>query len=304
MFGSCWKPGASGDQALDRIVELSPDMFLWLGDNIYGDTTDMTAMRASYESKKQTASYERFLRAEIPVLATWDDHDYGENNQGRYYTRRAESQQEFARHFDLPADDPRRRHQEGVYNARLFPARNGSASVHVILLDGRYHRSPTFNQYGACEGNASSFLGSEQWDWLMRELRRPADIKIIASGIQVLPPLHGKRALKDYCAYADGREFQRAIAALEETDLSGTEYESWAEFPLERERLLRAVQASVNAGNAKQVIFVSGDQHWAEIMRKDIPATDNQAPVTVYEVTASGFNQNWPYEVPDPNRLP
>ena len=65
------------------------------------------------------------------------------------------------------------------------------------------------------------------------------------------------------------------------------------------------VQRSVNQGKTKQVVFTSGDQHWGELLQKEIPASEaNGNAVTVYEVTASGFGQNWPYSVPNPNRLP
>ena len=48
-------------------------------------------------------------------------------------------------------------------------------------------------------------LGQEQWQWLEQELQKPSEIKFIASGIQVLPPLHQGRNKSSYCAYADGK---------------------------------------------------------------------------------------------------
>ncbi|MFC6633241.1 alkaline phosphatase D family protein [Microbulbifer taiwanensis] len=302
-LGSCFKELGSAGQAMERVIEQDPDLFLWLGDNIYGDTTDMTLLRQKYDAKKRSPYYERFLEAEIPVMATWDDHDYGANNSGAEYSRRAESQLEFLRHFDIPEGDPRYGSRDGVYSAQLFGS--GDRQLHVIMLDARYHRSPTFSDYGRCEGDNSSMLGEAQWAWLEQELARPSEIKVIGSGIQVLPPLHRDRNLNQYCAYGDGKKFNQAIANLDEETLSGTEYESWAEFPLERERLLRLVQKSINEGNAKTIVFVSGDQHWGELLQKDLPASAEYGDAaTLYEITASGFGQNWPYAVPNPNRMP
>lgn len=87
--------------------------------------------------------------------------------------------------------------------------------------------------------------------------------------------------------------------------MSGTGYESWAEMPVEREKLLRLAQKSINDGHAKAIVFISGDQHWGELLQKDMPASETYGDVvSLYEVTASGFGQNWPYSIPNPLRLP
>lgn len=310
-FGSCWHDDDHTTRAaMQRLASQSPDLFLWLGDNVYADTTDMTEMRSTYDTKKYGATYQPFLQARIPVMATWDDHDFGENNAGNDYTERVDSQLEFLRHFDVPSDDVRYRDvgdggQAGVYNATLFGSAAQNNRVNVIMLDARYHRSPTFLDYGACQGSASTMLGDEQWSWLEQQMEITSEITVIASGTQVLPPLNRNRPLTDYCAYGDGTEFNAAIATLGETYDSGTVYESWAEIPLQRQRLLRLAQKAVNDGNAKLVIFVSGDQHWGELLQKTMPASPAEgAAVTFYEVTASGFDQDFPEDIASPSRLP
>ncbi len=55
---------------MDRLASQNPDLFLWLGDNVYADTTDMAAMRDTYDAKKNGAAYRPFLQAGIPVMAT------------------------------------------------------------------------------------------------------------------------------------------------------------------------------------------------------------------------------------------
>lgn len=300
--GSCFKVQGTMSETMTRIVNSQPDLFMWLGDNIYADTTDMNVMRDKYDAKKLNTDYQRFLEANIPVLATWDDHDFGANNAGNNYSKREESQQEFLRHFDIVEGDVRYSTQDGIYSA-IVQGPTGK-QVHSIMLDARYFRSPTFSSYGTCLGNNSTMLGDAQWAWLEQELAKPSEIKIIGSGIQVLPPLHRDRSLSSYCAYGDGAEFNGAVANLNESALSGTSYESWAEMPQQREKLLRLVQKAVNAGKAKQIIFVSGDQHWGELLEKTIPASNEHGEaVTVYEVTASGFGQNWPVDIENPNRL-
>ena len=233
---------------------------------------------------------------------------------GRHYECRVSSQNEFVHHFGIPPSDPRHpdqgaNQQLGIYSAYMFSKPNDTSAdgIHLINIDARFHRSPTYDNFGPCEGSSSTMLGDTQWEWLQNELlTKQSEIKIIGSGIQVLPPTHKGRPLEDYCSYdGSGETFDQAMIALNEasSDNSGTLYESWGEMPQERTRLLQLCQESINSGMTKQVIFMSGDQHWAEIMAKEVPARSNQPAVTVYEVTASGIDQNWNAIIPNPNRV-
>ena len=232
--------------------------------------------------------------------------------QGKNYGCREQSQNEFVHHFNIPSSDPRHPdkgaiQQEGIYSAYMFNKdANNPNGMHLINLDGRYHRSNALLGQGPCEGASSTILGDTQWAWLQAELNKPSEFKVIGSGIQVLPPTNQDRNLNDYCAYSAGgaSSFTAANAALNEgPGVSGTSYESWGEFPQERTRLLHMCQESLNAGKTKHIIFISGDQHWAEIMAKKVPSRDGQAAVTLYEVTASGIDQSWNEAINNPNRV-
>ena len=117
--------------------------------------------------------------------------------------------------------------------------------------------------------------------------------------------------MSEYCAHdshnGDGNTntFLESIARLGEDDQwYGVQYEMWGEVPLEREKLLGLAQRSINRGRSKTVIFVSGDQHWAELMAKRMPESEEWGPTQVlYEVTASGVPRNWPYNEANSNRL-
>jgi alkaline phosphatase D len=293
---SCYAANPSS-AAFDRLTGAAtkPDAFVWMGDNIYGDTTTMSTMRQKYDAKKADASYAQFLAAGIPTLATWDDHDFGQNNAGRFYPTRAESQQEFVRHFDLPVTDPRHANfagttREGVYSSHLF----GSApnSMRVIALDARYHRS---NTLGTPCDTATTLLGADQWAWLQGELDAGGDVVVIVSGMQVLPPLDSDRDPTQLCAEG-GAGYAAALASLEEPESAmwGCRWESWAEVPQEKDKLLRMAQKAVNAGSVGAVVFASGDQHWGELSTKTMAATPADGPaVTFREVTASGIDQSW-----------
>jgi len=315
-FSSCYVPNAQNDPALWQHVRTnfgsSHSVWNWLGDNMYEDSENSQQKRFAYYQARTHPYYVNYgpvAEPKIPVTGTWDDHDYAFNDAGDNYACRQASQNEFVYHFNIPESDPRHPayaggQQAGVYSSNMFTTDTSAPGIHLINLDARYHRSPTFSVHGRCE-RTSTMLGETQWTWLESELSRPSEIKVIGSGVQVLPPTHRQRSLSDYCAYdKSGGTFDTANAEMGEGEgFDGSQWESWAEIPQERTRLLKLVQESINAGNAKQIVFISGDSHWAEMMAKEIPARSGQPAVTVYEVTGSGIDQKWPFDILNSNRL-
>lgn len=257
----------------DAVGRFRPDAILLLGDNIYGDTEDMAEMRAKYDALAANPGFAPLRRA-VPIIAVWDDHDYGVNDGGREYPRRRESQQVFCDFFDVPADSPLRQ-QEGIY--RAIPCGPPGSRVQFICLDSRYHRSPLKavaltervkgqGPYVPNPDPAATILGAEQWAWLAEVLAEPAEIRIVLSSIQVAATEHG--------------------------------FEKWENFPAERARLFKTIRQS----GAMGVIFVSGDRHAAEISR--IPAGDETVGYPLYDLTASSLNQAIRRPEPqEPNRL-
>lgn len=320
-FSSCYKPANQISTALwDHVRgEFGADVWSWLGDNTYSDGNDMEYKRTKYNEGKGNAFYTSagpIADPKISVTGTWDDHDFGANNMGRYYKCRQPSQNEFAYFFDLLESDPRHPAQganqrEGVYHSYMFSKPNSGGSgggngIHLIHIDARYHRSPSFASYGPCEGSDSTILGETQWTWLQNELNQPSEVKIIGSGIQVLPPTYRGRSVNEYCSYDGvGGTFDSSNAAVGEGGtLDSSEYEMWSEYPQERMKLLKLAQKSINDGNAKKIVFLSGDQHWGEIQAKKMPSDPTYGPPqTLYEVTASGIDQRWNYNVPNANRI-
>lgn len=131
-FGSCAKQDKP-QPIWDAVIEMQPQLFVLLGDNIYGDTTDMDVLRAKYALLGNQPGY-RKLKQTCPVVATWDDHDYGADDSGADYPMKRESQQIFLDFFEAPPNDPRRSH-EGVYSSSVFgPV---GKRVQLVLLDTR-----------------------------------------------------------------------------------------------------------------------------------------------------------------------
>src|SRR5438046_491914 len=98
-FGSCAKQDKP-QPIWDAVVERKPELFVFLGDNIYADTQDMDVMRAKYALLGKQPGYQK-LKKTCPILATWDDHDYGANDAGAEYPRKKEAQQVFLDFFGV-----------------------------------------------------------------------------------------------------------------------------------------------------------------------------------------------------------
>ncbi|HLQ44722.1 MAG TPA: alkaline phosphatase D family protein [Planctomycetaceae bacterium] len=256
-FGSCAhqeKP----QPIWEAVVAAKPDLFVFLGDNIYGDSENIDVLKAKYDKLAAVPGFQA-LKAACPILATWDDHDFGADDVGANYPKRVESQQLFLDFFGVPADSPRRR-QEGVYNAAIFgpPGKR----VQIILLDCRYHRSPLKKRANPVKGQGNyephtdkttTILGEAQWTWLKEQLQQPAEVRLIGSSVQVIPEDHG--------------------------------YEKWMNFPHERERLFQLIHDTQAVG----VVLLSGDRHLAELS----VLKDDNIGYPLYDLTSSGLNQGF-----------
>jgi alkaline phosphatase D len=264
-FGSCAKQDKP-QPIWDAIVAKQPELFLMIGDNIYGDTMDMSLLKAKWDQLGQQPGYQK-LKAVCPVQATWDDHDYGINDAGADNPKRKQSQQLFLDFFEVPANDPRRS-REGVYTSELHgPV---GKQVQIILLDTRYFRSPLEKGgyvkgepgegkrgiYGPTKDSTTTMLGEAQWTWLKEQLLVPAEVRILATSIQAVPEENG--------------------------------WETWSNFPHERQRLWQLIRST----KANGVVLISGDRHLAEISRLD----PSVAGYPLYDVTSSSLN------APSPNK--
>ena len=267
-FGSC---GSHKDPLpmLDIASGLDPDVFIFLGDNVYGDTRDMNILREKYDSLGSRPEFQR-LWSSTEVLATWDDHDYGENDAGRHYPNKEESKAIFLEFWKVPENSERRNHP-GIYGAEYL-VKDGLI-VQFILLDTRTFRDNLQrvqasdsliykNDYKPNLSPDSTFLGEDQWKWLENELERPADIRIIASSNQFSHEYNG--------------------------------WESWTNVPHEQRRMINLI----NKTKASGVIFISGDVHWGEISK-----LENSDGYPIYDVTSSGIVQTWHHIEPNSNRL-
>ncbi len=256
LFGSCARENKP-QPILQHIIEKQPDLFIYLGDNIYGDTEDMQVMQEKYDLLGSKPEFQQ-VRAATTVLATWDDHDYGENDAGRHFRAKAASRELFLNFWEEPVNSERRKH-EGIYHSMLLGPED--MTVQIILLDTRTFRDnlwkndgsgPFKNDYMPNPIPDSTFLGDQQWMWLEQQLREPARIRIIASSNQF------------------GHEYNG--------------WESWTNVPHERQRMLDLISST----KANGVIFISGDVHWGELSKYEV-----KGYYPIYDLTSSGLTETW-----------
>src|SRR3546814_10905031 len=91
------------------IADHRPDLFVFLGDTVYGDTEDMEILRRAYAVLGAEPGFRR-LRATASVVGTWDDHDYGRNNAGAEYPMKRQSKQVFLDFFGEPQNSSSEEH--------------------------------------------------------------------------------------------------------------------------------------------------------------------------------------------------
>src|SRR5688572_8076105 len=186
-FASC----ASQEQpqpTWETVVSKSPDLFLFIGDNIYADTEDTAVMKSKYANLAAKPGYQKLLST-CKLLSVWDDHDYGENDGGASYPKKKESQQIFLDFFNVDNSSPRRK-RAGIYGAEVFGS--GRKKVQVILLDTRYFKDVQVPNNESTESKrqknivgwylptndtTATILGKEQWDWLKDQLNNEADVR-------------------------------------------------------------------------------------------------------------------------------
>lgn len=273
-FGSCNHHDRSQDMWPVAAAK-DPQLFLAIGDNVYGDYgyrggANLGSFRAAYQQQAGHAEFQAFRRV-VPMLATWDDHDFGPNDSGGNFFAKEWSErlfETFWRSSDAVKSRP------GIYDSMMIGPEG--RRVQLIMLDTRFFRGELVEgkfveDLGGYDQNRdpeATMLGAAQWQWLEQELAKPADLRILVSSIQVLTDAH--------------------------------RWEAWSRMPLERERLYFALGARNGGG----LVMLSGDRHQGAIY-KDTPSALGEE---VWEFTSSSMNLAFLRESgtdrePDPRRV-
>jgi alkaline phosphatase D len=221
-------------------------------------------LKRAYETLDAHPSFQG-AKAKLPMVAILDDHDYGHNDCNENNPYKDVAKEMFFDFYDIPPTDERRtRQNEGLYSSYEWgPV---GKRLQLILLDVRYSRSKfkyDADLWGYVAYNHSindmRMLSESQWSWLEEALRRPANVRLVVSSMQVL---------------------SRGVWG----------FEHWALIPNELDRLKRLLKkycTDVSDADLSLPVLLSGGRH--------IGATYYDGQFDLYEVSAS----SWTHTVPD-----
>lgn len=264
LIGSCLDEERGESAALRTIAATEADLFVMMGDNVYGDrngpayvnnNADLLELRESFADLAARPDFQA-VRQALPMMVAWDDHDYGGNDAGAEFAFQPFAERIHERFWGLDSEDVGQ--WAGTYYARTFGPEG--QRVQMIMLDTRSFRSrltqtdewgaPGKQRYlPAPDGSMQDMLGAAQWTWLENQLQQPADLRFIVSSIQVMPTAHG--------------------------------WEAWSVLRAERENLFDLVRRTEATG----VVFLSGDRHAAFLYEEE-----GVLPYTAAELTSSSLN--------------
>jgi alkaline phosphatase D len=255
--GSCNHQSAA-QHMWAQIASANPQLFLMIGDNVYGDAgwdgdAGLASLRSAYALQASHPEFAGF-RAKVPMMTTWDDHDFGFNDAGGSFPFRGWSETLFETFWGSSKAVKAR---PGIYESTITGPQG--KRVQVIMLDTRFFRSDLkrgpwtkdrlpLGGYLPDDSAGKTVLGEAQWAWLAAELAKPADLRIVVSSTQVLTTAH--------------------------------QFEGWTNFPAERTRLLDLLGTREASG----LVLLSGDRHSGGVYKVD------HGGQTIWELTSSSLN--------------
>lgn len=273
--GAGWgiNPEWGGLRLFKTMRATNPDFLIHLGDRIYSDRPMNEIVRLDDDkiwknivtpAKQKVAEtladyhgnysynfidehYRRFS-ADIPMMATWDDHEVTGNWwPGRQLTfRRMQRKGYTIRSVDTLARNgtraffdftPVRRNQS--YPDRIYRKVSYGPLVDVFLLDPRSYRTPSDGNMQSEGDKRVTLLGAAQTEWLKEALvRSKARWKIIGNPLPLAHAPRKKKKRYDKWANADHGE------------------------PLGRERELAGILSHIKRNGVRNVVWLAADVHY------------------------------------------
>lgn len=264
----------------------NPDFILSIGDHPYADryqgkpvvNAEPFMLWDRYVDARKNLELYRFARL-IPVIATWDDHDYGSNGGGRDYKYRNESKQIFLSFF------PQSYSWDNFMTGPGVASRVTFGEQKFVLLDNRSFRSEG-GQSPICHKKKDSpfckphavtdlrkkevetHFGVQQNDWALTEVKSAgSDVVWMISGDQW------------FGAYSPFESFEGG-------------------YPKDFKKFMGALASLPNS----RVAFVSGDRHSSEISVIEPSLLGYQTiEVVSSPIHARVFGNNW-IDFPNPRQ--
>ena len=205
VFGSCARTGSSSP-IFEEMRRLEPDPFVHLGDFHYENITanDPARFARAFDAVLASRTQSALYRA-APIVYTWDDHDFGDNNSDATSPSRPaalDTYDAFVPHYPLVSRD-------SIQQAFSI------GRVRVIVTDARSGRSPMTG-----DPRTRTMLGAAQLAWFERELDSAKDAPLVV-WVNSLPWITrgDERNSDGWAPYAPERErIANHLARLQLTD--------------------------------------------------------------------------------------
>lgn len=186
---SCMNEFQHSAEIWRTMVAKEPDVIFFIGDSVYADIgaprggADPAHLWHRFVEARRTLDI-YYSKRLIPLLATWDDHDFGLNDAGLFNYRFVnESQQNFLNFF---AQDPRycrfMKKGPGISSSYLM------AGQLFVLMDDRSFRLE--------KGSLSRWAhwGQPQEEWLLSQVGEHSGPTWLMNGSQIFPSLPFKES--------------------------------------------------------------------------------------------------------------
>ena len=265
VFDRPGKPYGGDSSIFETMADMKAAFHVWLGDNWYTRETDyFTTWGLRYRAHHDMSLpvLQKFMSSK-PQYATWDDHDYGPDDEGKSFILKDESRKIFMNYWCNPSygEDGK-----GIYTKVSY------GDVDIFLTDDRYFRSEDgiLDSINGQSNSEKTIFGRQQMDWLKNSLvYSRSTFRIIAVGSQVLNPY---APLKVECMRRYSAEFNELMDFIKMQKITG-------------------------------VIFVSGDRHHSEVIKlprsNDYTLYDiTTSPYTAGISKVEGIEVNSGYRVP------
>ncbi len=183
------KPYGQGTSILNAMANTPVDFMIWLGDNTYlrePDYASESGIDYRYQHTRSEKNLQAFL-AKTHHYATWDDHDYGDNDGNESFNLKTHTRKTF---LDYWGNKNFGENNEGVYSHFRF------SDAAFFLLDDRSFRTESdINE----KNYSKTQLGKNQLNWLKNNLKHSrAPFKFVCAGGQVLNKYTDKESFNLY----------------------------------------------------------------------------------------------------------
>jgi len=219
VFSACVRDKNAPHPVFGNIADQSPTFVALLGDQMYADfdgnintgpeASVLAALRAKYD--RNFDDYFQEMSSQTPMVAIWDDHDFGQDNSDSTYRYKTETKKVFKESFP---PYPFQEEEGGLYYQFTV------ADVDIFVLDTRWYRSPMQD----IDVAGKTMLGEEQLSWLLSGLQQSAaPFKMIFSSVSFNDyggdTSSGRQGFDSWMGYKFERD--KILSFIEENQIQG-----------------------------------------------------------------------------------